>query len=345
MKFTDLTKIQQIIILTDLANLRPSPSCFEITESQERVSNDAILIGWGLTVPPTLARLQRAQSINIPKKQEPAKTDNTWNPTLSSYALHFTYANTPNGDVRLCFNLISPDEIVEDVSIDRFGISSNIIIADPLATSLPKVATFIGKFETLLNQEHAVAEVIKTLISYLPEAMKLPPEIIQQYYVDNLSMIRFDTIVKNLTFHLDEDDELDLDAPAHGKNPVPEDYVTNAQLWSNRVTTYTQSNANQYNLVIGLGCDNSDTLQVGYTFNYQETVYLSEIKIQDIESLDDFLATIREHIKTTINNSEVSEQLKPFLDNFLYVYDEVKPLVVRDMLKYDASEKTKGIQS
>lgn len=346
MKFTDLTKIQQIIILTDLANLRPSPSCFEITESQERVSNDAILIGWGLTVPPTLARLQRAQSINIARKEEPIVANTTWNPDRASYALHFTYANRETDNVRLSFNLISPDEIVKDVSIDRFGISSNIGIVEPLAKSLPKVAKFISKFEALLKQEHDVAEIIKTLSSYLPEAMNLPPEIIQQYYVDNLSSIRFDTIIKNLTCHVDDFNDSDMVNESDSDAGIVPNYVTNAQ-WNNRVTTYCTAerfNPNQYRLVIGFGCNNSDTLEVGYVFNYKEQITISEINIQDIESLDEFLATVREHIEKSVNDSDVSEHLKPFLDNFLYVYDASKPLIVRDMLKYDASDKTKGIR-
>lgn len=322
MKFENLSLLKQTALIVDIAQLHTHLNIYNVDKV-----GDPILEGTGLSLPINHVRLANAVYVELPKE-----VGNVGRPER----IVFSYPKDDRSHIGVAVQVGNGEEVAEDVQLDRFGITANMLFSGDLEESFARGAKFVKSVEKLTGEDYGISKTLKTLAKAAKKAKELPEELLDHYYVNHALSVKLGYIAKEVG-------QFDYELTGnHDVNPLLDkpDYNTTA-LFNGRTVTYhvaSEGSPTHYTLVIDFGYGGDDVINIGYRIGSEDFVLISRIPVVNHSDPHLFTDKIRASLIDAIHNSDKRDYLETKTSHFIEVYDKAVPNIHKSIESSDVSD-------
>lgn len=339
MNFTDLRIIQQIAILADIAGLNNDNEFgYSFNEEPEEISDK--LKDLGLKRGPKTIRKIINENILLPSGTSRADSNHSrWGGPAKNYLTFNGHGTQKKDFVNLRFSTATDKELTPNLTLDPYGITSNIKFEGDLENTLKVAAELVNKFEKILDTKEESSVILHSLAAAFTKAKDLPSEVIDQFYVNTLVACRLHYIIHNLAsldnhlFDTYQDNELTPEEIARKIATEPKYRISSD--YSNRCSVTTSENFRNrtgYTLEVIFGVDDTDEVVIGYKVGNQQPIEINRYVPQDVHpDTVQFINDTCNYIEAEITRHDAVEELMPLVEYLVSILKANAPFIARDI--------------
>lgn len=298
MKFENLILAQQMNIIIDMAQLSVLGDELDYKNPQ-----DPILKGTGLAAPIHLLRTQR---------QAISKMVGSNDGSLKEGAvLSFNQSFWPTKELKMKAVLAENHQFSENVSLDRFGLTSALKFKGDLVQGLIDAAAILLMFEELLEEDLGVATTLATLAIAAQKVKELDESVFDEYYLNLDISTKLGLIANQIT------------GWSTSNHTNPKEFIVVAD-HSNRVVARRAvplSNGHGHKLVVYLGKKGDDHIDICWQRGDEEEVLIKRYLPLNYDDDKMFVSEIADEIKRTVEGSDKYHDLQFKLEAFLQEFE------------------------